>query len=381
MDYLIPQIDERDAIAIDDLLRRCAVPNMVVAELGTYTGLSTMIMLPHVKRVRGRLIAVDWFRGNLDCDAELNRSYESKDVLAAFRANLRSAGYEDWVTTIVAPTTDAAMLVPDESLDAVFIDADHRYSPVRQDIIDWYPKVKPGGLVFGHDFEKHLNECDAARALEHCETDYVDGCHYGVIRAVSEFFPEVQHAGRVWHVRKQAETSPALAESIAAARRARALTGCNGHDKEGLPAEDAVPSGAQHYRMLVAGSPASTPRVLETLHGFNLIGYLGRYYVLAHRLGDVDLGRVDHESLRQWCLADQCLVTDSLDQARRYAELVGTVAASSQEQARLELELTGTRTALSDVQSELTTIKASRSYRLARRFAGIRNRLSGRRSA
>jgi cephalosporin hydroxylase len=46
----------------------------------------------------------------------------------------------------------AAASVADQSQDFVFIDADHRYEAVVQDIQMWRPKVRSGGLLCGHDF-------------------------------------------------------------------------------------------------------------------------------------------------------------------------------------------------------------------------------------
>ena len=40
----------------------------------------------------------------------------------------------------------------DASLDFVFIDAEHTYDAVKQDIAAWEPKIKPGGWVMGHDY-------------------------------------------------------------------------------------------------------------------------------------------------------------------------------------------------------------------------------------
>lgn len=38
------------------------------------------------------------------------------------------------------------------SLDFVFIDASHEYEDVIADINSWYPKVKEGGVIAGHDY-------------------------------------------------------------------------------------------------------------------------------------------------------------------------------------------------------------------------------------
>lgn len=62
----------------------------------------------------------------------------------------------------------------DNSLDVVYVDADHKYEPVLADIRAWYAKVKPGGIL--------------------CGDDYIEGSHiekFGVIEAVKDFAAEM----------------------------------------------------------------------------------------------------------------------------------------------------------------------------------------------
>ena len=40
-----------------------------------------------------------------------------------------------------------------ESVDFVYIDANHSYTYVRDDIQTWLPKVKKGGIIGGHDYD------------------------------------------------------------------------------------------------------------------------------------------------------------------------------------------------------------------------------------
>lgn len=40
----------------------------------------------------------------------------------------------------------------DESLDFVYIDANHSYEYVKSDIENWKKKIKKGGFIGGHDF-------------------------------------------------------------------------------------------------------------------------------------------------------------------------------------------------------------------------------------
>ena len=52
----------------------------------------------------------------------------------------------------------ASTLFADESLDFVYIDADHREEFVRKDIELWFPKLKKGGVISGHDYGRGIEE-------------------------------------------------------------------------------------------------------------------------------------------------------------------------------------------------------------------------------
>lgn len=85
----------------------------------------------------------------------------------------------------------AAKMVPEQSLDFAFIDADHTYQQVRNDIWDWWPKVRKGGVLCGHDY----NSLKERRGL------------WGVKKAVDEFalelnLPVEQHGSNVWVIPK-----------------------------------------------------------------------------------------------------------------------------------------------------------------------------------
>lgn len=56
------------------------------------------------------------------------------------------------ISLVRLPSVVAAITFPDESLDFVFIDANHSYRAVLDDMDAWYPKVKSGGLFSGHDY-------------------------------------------------------------------------------------------------------------------------------------------------------------------------------------------------------------------------------------
>lgn len=59
--------------------------------------------------------------------------------------------YSDRAFVIKDYTSEAAKQFERKSLDFVFIDADHGYEGCLRDIREWYPLIKKGGYIIGHD--------------------------------------------------------------------------------------------------------------------------------------------------------------------------------------------------------------------------------------
>lgn len=65
----------------------------------------------------------------------------------------------------------AAQTFIDNYFDWLYLDSNHTYETVKQDLHAWWPKIKPGGLFLGHDWVT--------------PNSFVP--FFGVIRAVTEF--------------------------------------------------------------------------------------------------------------------------------------------------------------------------------------------------
>lgn len=66
-------------------------------------------------------------------------------------------------------SVEASKLVPDGSLDFVYIDGNHEYEYVLADLWAWVPKVRIGGTVAGHDCY-HFGNDGVVRAVEEYTT-------------------------------------------------------------------------------------------------------------------------------------------------------------------------------------------------------------------
>lgn len=60
--------------------------------------------------------------------------------------------FEKKIVWIKNKSQDVANIFPDNSFDFVYIDGNHQYEYVMLDIALYFPKVKVGGLLCGHDY-------------------------------------------------------------------------------------------------------------------------------------------------------------------------------------------------------------------------------------
>jgi hypothetical protein len=81
-------------------------------------------------------------------------------------AALHSASGLTRAAVIRLQSHQAALLIEDESVDFIFIDAQHDYLSVITDMTIWWPKVRVGGIMAGHDYNND---------------------HYGCVYAVNEY--------------------------------------------------------------------------------------------------------------------------------------------------------------------------------------------------
>jgi len=78
--------------------------------------------------------------------------------------------YSDKVFTYRMQSTEAVYEFTDNYFDWIFIDANHDYPYIKENLEIWTPKVKNGGIVSGHDYD--------------------NGKWVGIKKAVDEFVPK-----------------------------------------------------------------------------------------------------------------------------------------------------------------------------------------------
>lgn len=124
-------------------------------EVGVWKGKSISFLATDLKQSNKKptLFAIDTFKGTAG-DPGHRGMIDSLQVslLDHFKENLKHLEIDDYVNIIKKDSVEASEMFQNETIDIIFIDADHSYEAVKKDLEAWYPKVKRNGIIAGHDY-------------------------------------------------------------------------------------------------------------------------------------------------------------------------------------------------------------------------------------
>jgi hypothetical protein len=126
----------------------------IFVEIGPYYGKSTAFMAVELIN-SGKKIqfdTIDTFEGSSEhkipgYNPELEKYGTYYHI---FKQNMKPI--ENFINVYVMSSERASKFYQDNSISFIYIDASHEYEYVKNDIHTWYPKVKTGGIIAGHDY-------------------------------------------------------------------------------------------------------------------------------------------------------------------------------------------------------------------------------------
>lgn len=152
----------------------------ICAEIGIWRGAFTFYLLNNLPGIE-KYHCIDLWKHYDDhtktlepkgkiANADMDKIYE------IFKLKTKKFGSK--ISIYRMKSVNAAELIADDSLDFIFIDANHAYEYVKEDIKIWFPKVKNGGIISGHDY---------------------GDTRFGVTEAVNEYFDDIiTGINKVW---------------------------------------------------------------------------------------------------------------------------------------------------------------------------------------
>lgn len=112
-------------------------------EVGVRTGWFSKYILDHTSM---KIFAVDPWEQNPELMNDVEEVYE--------QCKQRLSTYGDRAEMIKGYSPQEADRFQDETIDFIYIDGLHDYESVKKDINAWWTKVRNGGILSGHDFNR-----------------------------------------------------------------------------------------------------------------------------------------------------------------------------------------------------------------------------------
>jgi len=125
--------------------------NFVMAEIGCYAGEATTFFAVKASKI----YAIDPWEDYTDKSTLISSAQGYENII-----NMN--GVEEEFDKVMAIHPNIVKLkglsnlivkeIPDCFLDVVYVDGNHSYNNVLEDIRLWIPKLKPDGIISGHDY-------------------------------------------------------------------------------------------------------------------------------------------------------------------------------------------------------------------------------------
>lgn len=143
--------------------------NVIMAEVGVREGKHLESL---VRAKPSSLVAVDLWEDD-GVPSHNDRGDSAAKITSCYNRVLTLAREHNSIRVFRKLSVEAAGVFADANFDFVYLDADHTYEGAKADIAAWWPKVRPGGVLAGHDYLKAVVGVHKLRV--------------GVMQAVDEF--------------------------------------------------------------------------------------------------------------------------------------------------------------------------------------------------
>jgi hypothetical protein len=145
----IDLIQMRHIKGLEDLIETLP-ENMTMIEIGSFTGESAELFIRSGKVKK--IICIDPWSDEVYAPLEASGDTIFKKYSDRMDLVKREMGGLPEIIAIREFSAKASLALKDSSYDFVYIDGDHSYKGVVDDIKNYLPKLKPDGILAGHDY-------------------------------------------------------------------------------------------------------------------------------------------------------------------------------------------------------------------------------------
>lgn len=347
MDIKQTQItSEEQRIMLKALAESTASPGCKFLEVGSWCGNSAIILGKVAQANGGHLFCVDWWKGNTGVDLE--KIAKENDIFSFFWKNIKREGLEDVVIPIKGRSDIVAEILKEQSFDLIFLDGDHSFKVILNDIHNYAPLVKQNGVFCGHDCDGYISDFDMDFLKKGKNKDTYKNIHCGVVLAVGSVFKNYSIDFNIWSMQLSNEQIwektdmpfpiPKLIEkylgfnlikyrnNIFAIHQSLGKVDLVWDEKHVL--EEYQKSGQyiigdslKEVKLLTKKSKYASPVLIEANYKkFNFVLYRRKYYALATSIGPVDLAQIKDEKLKKYKKEERIFIDTSLKKVKAHVD-------------------------------------------------------------
>ena len=208
---VIEEVDGFFSIEDIDTYRNLArkIKNGTIIEIGSYLGKSILSIADICKENNNKIYCVDTWKGSPEHqDGEPYSLCPVDKLFDTFMNNVKSLGFEDIITPIRMTSSKASEEFFQDRIaaDLIFIDGEHSYASVKEDIESWNRNLKKDGILCGHD----IVWPEIKKALEDTNTNH--RAEYGLW--ISDMNEKTQITATISTKDRYFDTLPLCIESI-----------------------------------------------------------------------------------------------------------------------------------------------------------------------
>lgn len=177
---------------------------VTILEIGSWAGGSAITWAEAVKkyaRTGGNVLCIDPWKDYIDVGKNkkwthltMKKAFQRDKIYKLFQHNVLASKNSDIISAIRGRAESVSGLFRENTFDLIFIDANHEYEHVRNDLSVFSKLVKPNGILCGDDLELQYDEVDPEFLKNNIHPDVIADpvsgrtYHPGVTLALHEFF-------------------------------------------------------------------------------------------------------------------------------------------------------------------------------------------------
>jgi hypothetical protein len=158
---------ESDGQSLIHLINMIQRDELIGAEIGMWTAQTFCTLLDNCPRIK-TLYGIDPYKpyvDTIDGESMVVDSDMIMQVKIQALTNIMSTGKQEKVLFVEDYSVNALDLIPDHELDFIFVDSYINKDHALDELKNWYPKVKSGGIFSGHDYDCIKETVDQFRKI------------------------------------------------------------------------------------------------------------------------------------------------------------------------------------------------------------------------